>query len=69
MDIKPYKSKLNILILCPYRPKAYLRRLGTLQDCLITQGFEMSRLVKDFPDDEKLSSDLMSILQRKVACA
>ena len=27
MDINPYKSKLNILILGPYRPKAYLRRL------------------------------------------
>lgn len=58
MDINPYKSKLNILILGPYRPKAYLRRLETFQDCLITQGFTMSRLVKNFPDDEKLSSDL-----------
>lgn len=58
MDINQYKRRLNILILGPYRPKAYLRRLETLQDCLITQGFEMSQLVKDFPDDEKLSIDL-----------
>jgi hypothetical protein len=58
MDINTHKSKLNILILGPYRPKACLRRLETLQGCLKTQGFKLSRLVMDFPDDEKLSIDL-----------
>ena len=58
MDFNQYKRRLHILILGPYRPKPYLRRLEALQDCLITRKFEMTRLVKDFPDEEKLSSDL-----------
>jgi len=47
-----------MLILGPYRPRVHLRRLETLKNELISQGFEMSRLVKDFPDEEKLSSDM-----------
>jgi hypothetical protein len=58
MEINQRKQRLHTLILGPYRPKACLRRLEALQSNLIAQGFEKSRLVKDFPDDEKLSSDL-----------
>lgn len=58
MEINQRKQKLHILILGPYRPKTCLRRLEALQNSLITQGFETSKLVKDFPDDEKLSNDL-----------
>ncbi len=65
MDINQYKCRLNTLILGPYRPKAYPRRLETLQDCLITKKFEMTRLVKDFSDEEKLSSDLDEHFTRK----
>jgi len=39
----------------PYRPKTSLRRLEALQGCLTKKGFEKSRLVKDLPDDERLS--------------
>lgn len=58
MNINQQKRKLNILILGPYRPKSYIKRLENLQNNLITQGFGTCRLVKDFPDDQKLSNDL-----------
>jgi hypothetical protein len=58
MNFNQYKRRLHILILGPYRPKSYLRRLESLQDCLKSRKFESTNLVKDFPDQEKFSSDL-----------
>jgi hypothetical protein len=58
MNLNQHKQKLHILILGPYRPKSHLKRLEALQDCLIAKRFEMTKLVKDFPDRKKFSDDM-----------
>jgi hypothetical protein len=58
MDLNQHKRRLHILILGPYRPKSHLKRLESLQDCLIARKFEMTKLVKDFPDRKKFSEDM-----------
>jgi hypothetical protein len=58
MEIDEHKQRLNILILGPYRPKSCLSKLQKLQDHLRNVNFVSTKLVKDFPDNQKFSNDI-----------
>lgn len=56
-EVSEKKSKVRILILGAYKPKKMKERLEQLRNALIIRGYENTKLMMDFSDEQRYSDD------------